>query len=424
MTAVPLPPLADRDHRFADLPRLPGGLRYARARLLLGIAGVGAAVLLAAAALALGLPGRLMTADPAQPIAAAVAQVLAALLAPTLLLAPLDVLGGTVVRGRVPLGTWGGRWLRGVTVQFAVWGAAAAVLLAAGRAGAALGGRTGAAAAAVAAFAVVQGVLLVGRPRLARLVAPLRVRAVGEAAPADAAWLADATRAAGLDPARVRLVDAPDPGFTGGWIGVRAPVLWVPAHWHALPREVLVAQLARQRAVAGLGLHRRGVLGALVWNAAGLAAVLAVVPAADPTTAAGLVAMVAGMTLWAFAGALVLPTPSRAAVYVADAAAARQVGAGQVRAAVVALDRWQDDEAERRPVVEAVFHPVPARGRRVRRLTELERPGSDADADPALPLHQIARHAQFLAWGALSPLARAVHCNVGRPSLWVMWPGD
>jgi hypothetical protein len=93
----------------------------------------------------------------------------------------------------------------------------------------------------------VQGVLLVGRPRLARLVAPLRVRAVGEAAPADAAWLADATRAAGLDPARVRVVDAPDPGFTGGWIGVRAPVLWVPAHWHALPREVLVAQLARQR---------------------------------------------------------------------------------------------------------------------------------------------------------------------------------
>jgi hypothetical protein len=148
------------------------------------------------------------------------------------------------------------------------------------------------------------------------------------------------------------------------------------------------------------------------------------VPAADPTTAAGLVSTVAGMTLWSFVGALVLPTRSRAAVYAADSAAARQVGAGAVRAAVVALDRWQDDEAERRPVVEAVFHPVPSRGRRVRRLAEQERPGSYADAAPALPAHQVARHALYLAWGALSPLARAVHCNVGRPALWVVWPGD
>jgi hypothetical protein len=36
----------------------------------------------------------------------------------------------------------------------------------------------------------------------------------------------------------------------------------------------------------------------------------------------------------------------------------------------------------------------------------------------------VARHALYLAWGALSPLARAVHCNVGRPALWVVWPGD
>jgi hypothetical protein len=99
MTAVPLPALAAPAHRFADVPRLPGGLGYARARLLLGIAGVGAAVLVAAAALAFGLPGRLMVGDPAQPLGAAVAQVLAALLLPTLLLAPLDVLGGTVAAG-------------------------------------------------------------------------------------------------------------------------------------------------------------------------------------------------------------------------------------------------------------------------------------------------------------------------------------
>jgi hypothetical protein len=149
-----------------------------------------------------------------------------------------------------------------------------------------------------------------------------------------------------------------------------------------------------------------------------------VVPAADPATAAGLVSTAAALTLWSFLGALVLPTPSRAAVYAADQAAAARCGAAPVRDAVAAIDRWQDDEAERPAAVETVFHPVPAAGRRARRLGTPSAPHAGDHPAPALAAHQVARHALYLSWAGLSPLARAVHCNAGRPALWVVWPGD
>jgi hypothetical protein len=415
----------------ASLPAAPpsgaGRLTYARARLWLGITGVGAMVVLAAAALLLDLPGQLLAADPAQPLPAAVGQVVLAMLVPVALLVPLDVLGGrVVVRDRRPAGAWLAGWGRGVVAQLAVWAGSAALLLAAGRLGGAWNGRAGAVAGALAGLLVAQLALLLARPLLARLVGGLRVRRVDPAAPADA-WLTAAARSADVEPARLRVVDAGDgdaldTGFTGGWAGIAPVALLVPAHWAELAPDALAAQLARRQAVARAGLHTRGVLGALLFNVVGAGLVLGFAPGADATTAAGLVTLVAWATLWSFAGALVLPTPSRAAVYAADAAAAERVGAPAVRAAVAALDRWQDDEAERAPAVEAVFHPVPARGRRLARLADAT-PVAGAPAGGAAA-HQLARHALFLAWGTLSPLARAVHCNVGRPALWVFWPGD
>jgi hypothetical protein len=68
--------------------------------------------------------------------------------------------------------------------------------------------------------------------------------------------------------------------------------------------------------------------------------------------------------------------------------------------------------------VETIFHPVPARSLRLAALDGTYTPST------ALAAHHAARHALYLAWGLLSPLSRAVHCNVGRPALWVIWPGD
>jgi hypothetical protein len=331
--------------------------------------------------------------------------VLLALLVPTALLFPIDLLGGhAVVRERLPVPAWLAGWLRGVAVQFAVWAVAAAALLCAARAG-------GAPAALLAGVAL-QLALLAARGAIARAAAPLSVTT-------PAAPLAEAARAAGVAPARVRTVATFDGGFVGGWLGAlpgRA-VLWVPASWLTMPRPALVAALARRRATLALGLHGRGVLLAVGWNALGLALAL-VAPGADARTAAGLLTVVAWATLWSFVGLLVLPTPSRRAVHVGDRAAAASHGAAGLREAIVWLDVRQDDEPARPRGVETVFHPVPARTLRLAALDGAYTPPT------TLAAHQAARHALYLAWALLSPLSRAVHCNVGRPALWVVWPGD
>jgi hypothetical protein len=68
--------------------------------------------------------------------------------------------------------------------------------------------------------------------------------------------------------------------------------------------------------------------------------------------------------------------------------------------------------------VEQVFHPVPSPTNRVHALAQ------------GGPLHgsaapwRVARTELYLSWTQLSWIARAVHCNAGRPELWVLFPGD
>jgi len=320
-----------------------------------------------------------------------------------LLQLPLDVLGGLVaVRRPPPRARWARAWARGVLVQLLVWLAAAAAVMAAAR----VAGDAG----VLATVVVAQVVLLTGRGALARLVASLPDADVD-----TARAVADAAREAGLGGLRLRVVAVEDEAFVGGWTSVRARTLHVPARWTLLPRATLVAQLARRAAVRGAA-HHYGVLVALAWNTAGLALALWA-GGADVRSAAGVVTLFAQLVPWSFLGLLVLPTTSRTAVLAADAAAARMVGAAAVRDAIVRLDAWQDDEPTRPRAVEAVFHPVPARARRLAAL-------DDGHARRGAGAHQAARHAPYLAWAVASPLARAVHCNVGRPALWVLWPGD
>jgi hypothetical protein len=66
--------------------------------------------------------------------------------------------------------------------------------------------------------------------------------------------------------------------------------------------------------------------------------------------------------------------------------------------------------------VETVFHPIPALRRRIARLEEGR--ASEGGAWHA------ARMALFLSWASFGLLGRAVHCNCGRPELWVLLPAD
>jgi len=77
------------------------------------------------------------------------------------------------------------------------------------------------------------------------------------------------------------------------------------------------------------------------------------------------------------------------------------------------LDKLQDDEPERSILIETIFHPVPSVDNR--RVVSLGK----------IPVAwHAARMTLFVSWACMGMLVRAVHCNVGRPELWVMLPTD
>jgi len=62
-----------------------------------------------------------------------------------------------------------------------------------------------------------------------------------------------------------------------------------------------------------------------------------------------------------------------------------------------------------------VFYPIPSAQERLRALGKA----------PALPvIGNVARTNLFLSLATLTLLGRCVHCNAGRPELWVFPPSD
>lgn len=364
-------------------------MTYARARLLVGITGVGIWVVAAVAFLAAGGADALPGADATfSDQAAALAAVLAVYAVVSL---PFDLLGGYVLprrfgrecpdRDSYVLG-----WARGVLVQSVVMALAVLVVVAVGRQGGA-----GWALVMVAAIALAIGF---ARLPLARMVADL------PPAPADE------------DLPDVAFVHAADPGFTGGIADAGRRII-MPAAWRdALGRDLPV-EVARRRAVAA-GPYLLGLLVAAAWTVGGVAIAI-VLPGGGVASVGQVVAAGAWFTLWSFVGLLVLPSVSRPAVLAADAAAAREFPADQVARTIGVLDGLQDDEPERPDVVEAIFHPIPAAGRRA---------GALASGRTGLRPWHVARMALPMSWCMLGLLGRAVHCNAGRPELWVMLPSD
>lgn len=384
-------------------------MTYARARLWLGICGVGTWVLLSLAALLFQLPQWAFDGWEPTPAAdlAGLAAMLAAYVAVSL---PFDALGGWILpekfgRNVPPLGRFLAGWLRGAAVQGAVMIGCGAVLLTAARAGGPW--------AAVGAAAGLMLLLLALQERLAVLVGGLRP------APADTSPVRRTLERWGVLPPKLSVLAAGDPGFVGGPVGVPGfERVVVPESWLAgrLSPDAAAAQIARRVGVMSAGSRLRGVLAAMGWNLAGFALALQI-PGADPATLAGLATLAAGFTLWSFLGLLLLPTVSRAGVYEADLFARRAgVPADLIARTAAEVDRFGDDEPARPGWIEAIFHPVPSVDNRLRHLGN--------GAHRPVGAWQAARTALFLSWACWGLLGRAVHCNSGRPQLWVLLPGD
>ena len=390
-------------------------MTYARARLWLGISGVGFWVTLAATLL-------LTQATPfsdsytAQPSLANDAKKLSGWLGFYVLLsAPFDWLGGYWLPRRFgrtapPLPNFIAQWVRGVLGQSLVLLAAGLTLLVAGR----VGGRWGSVLAAL----LVMSVLLAAQGWLARFIGGLHTVALS-LQPYEQ-WLARW----GVKVPAVTVLQVSDPAFVGGFVGwpgrerLILPASWIQqkAGLPALSEEAVATQIARRIGVVERGSRQRGIWLALLWNVTGFALATAL-PGAGVTNTGELLMMACGFTLWSFLGLLILPSFSRPGVFEGDYFAAQHgIPLTALEHTSASLDQWQDDEPARSPLIETIFHPIPSvQSRRQQLATQVSEPRG---------AWQAARIALFLSWGCLGFLSRAVHCNSGRPELWVLFPGD
>lgn len=358
----------------------PDQTLLARRRLALGIANVGFWVLAASGRLLWLVIHRV---DPWTARADIVV-----LLAVVMVQAIFDFIGGFLLMPPpiAPLGQFFSRWLRGAAAHTLVLGGV--------------------------------GALSYGSFCLVGSFAPAMLLAMAGLA-LGRGWLLEAVggvRAAGLAPAveRVIVVEADDPAFTGGIDGWGAPATsLLPGAWlRDLPAGDVAVESARRRWQIARGLPGRALLLILGWNLLG-ATVGSFALGLDGRAPAGaLLLHVCWMTLWTFGSLLILPSLSRRAVFAADRAA---LDAGQ------APQEWigrfpglVGEDGGANPLVQTIFYPVPSARERLRHLTRPRIAGFVPG--------NLARNNLYYSWAACTLLGRAVHCNVGRPALWVFPP--
>ncbi len=380
-------------------PRASG---YGRARLWLGISGVGTMVAFSGVALAIGLPSR-ASGLFAPSFRGQALMLVAFLVAYVAIQFPFDVLGGYVLPRRFgrhhlqPL-KFAGKLLRGV--------AAHTLLLALIGAGLLLAGRTLGVPGVVGACALSSLALLATRLPLARIFSPLRRSTIDKSAVQS-------------EPSQLptEFLASDDEGFTGGIIGVLRPRrALMPERWLQELGQPGITVVTRRRELAvRTGSWARGRLLAVVFTLLGVVLAAFVVGPARIGTGEGIITFSLVFTLWSFIGLLTLPTPSRAGVAEVDAGLrASGIDADLIDETIRKLDTLQDAEPERPVGVEAIFHPVPSVRSRIEGPMN-RNPRGFLDA---------ARSSVFLSAAGLGLLGRAVHCNCGRPALWIFLPSD
>ena len=339
-------------------------MTYARARLFLGITGVGTWVVLSL----------LWLQDPPQPWDLLIYWIAISF--------PLDLTGGQLLPRRFAQPTqdffpWFRQWARAVGVQVLVFVVSGALLLL---------------AATPQIVIAAQAIILVALVALQELIA----RASGAIQEFNSTSLMSMP---------ATLYRSEDPDFSGGITGLPGfERLVLPQGW---PGAVALVSMVRRRRLVETGSRSAGVFIAMAWSLIGfaLASYDGIFSGQDLSRVALL------FTLWSFVGLLTLPALSHRGTQFADYLTLKEVGLDKFEVYL----NWLDDEAEdTHPTVERTFYPIPARESRQKALQ------SKASFAP----WNVARMALFLSWGCWGLLGRAVHCNAGRPALWVYPPVD
>ncbi|MBL8154975.1 MAG: hypothetical protein JNM70_12400 [Anaerolineae bacterium] len=392
-------------------------MTYARARLYLGISGVGFWVIVSVLALIAGLPNLLFPTLDADPNETA-GRLLLLIGLYNLFSLPFDLLGGYVLPRRFNrpapenIVSYLIGWLRAALVQ-------AVILLGAGMLFIAAGKQSGNRLLVAFLALVVMLIQVAAQGWIARLA--------GSFTPvsADLSAVGKALKHWGLAlPDSITVGRSRDAGFVGGLAGLPGlETLIVPAAWvQSLTPEQVAAQIARRIGAIQTGGRERGLYLAILWNLIGFYIAISLAGTEAVISARGLFTSALIFNLWSFLGLLILPSLSRPGVYDADRFAHKAGAPVPTLVEVIeTLDKQQDDEPSRTRWIETIFHPIPAVENRVDRLHDRH---DQHERHRNWGGWHGARMALYLSWGCLGMLGRAVHCNSGRPELWVLFPGD
>lgn len=380
-------------------------MTYGRSRLWLGITAVGSLVCFAAIALALDLPEKWLESQPGLGKTSFI-QLLAVTGIVTAWLTPFDLLGGFVLpisfhKSVKPISLLLRNYVVGILLQGLLFVAFGSLIIAVGHEFGIVG-----ALILVSLFAMV---CLIIRDKVIRYRA-LKPNSLSEK-------LLNATSMAErweTSIPRILVVDHDDEGFTGGIIGFgKNCEIILPRAWLFFETEQLAIAIARRAIAVNNGTYTRGLVFAFFWNLVGFG-LSYMLPGASVANVAGFVTLLCGFTLWSFLGLLTLPTISRKASSMVDTKLVeKEVSFDLIMRTASSMDRLQDDEPERPTFVETIFHPVPS----VRRRKQHQ-------VVKGLVAWNVARTALFFSWSCLGFLSRSVHCNIGRPDLWLMLPTD
>ena len=380
-------------------------MTYARSRLWLGITGVGSLVVITGLALVFGLPDAWFAQDDAT-IGVELTQLclLTAFVAAWLM--PLDFLGGywlprAYERSKVSFSSWLVQYLATVLLQAMLFVGFGCGILLASQSFGMLGGVL-TVLTAIGLCVCLRNWLVSGR----RAESAESTSKLVDALSLVQSW--------NVYVPKTMIVDHGDPGFTGGIIGwgKRLKIV-VPSSWLRFSTEQLATCIGRRALAVQTGSYQRGIIAAVLWNLAGFLG-CTWLTGSDLATVSGLVTTVCWFTLWTFVGLLTLPTLSRnASLKIDQQLRERGASSDWILSTTFAMDQLQDGEPERRPLIEAIFHPIPSVASR-----------NATESGSGFGAWNVARTTLFFSWACLGFLSRAVHCNVGRPELWTMLPSD
>ncbi len=210
-----------------------------------------------------------------------------------------------------------------------------------------------------------------------------------------------------------------DIGFTGGLSFFQKGSI-IPKQWiESFSQEEISLLLKRREFLTKNHSHLVGIWGAILFNTVGLffgylGCLATGISLEDNGYLSYVLVWSSSVTLWGFVGLLVLPSLSQKATLVGDSVWSKD-NKDTVSTLVAKLDAYQDKEPNRKPQIQKIFHPIASVAIRLEHLGKIEN---------NIVAWHIARYALFFSLPVLSLLGRAVHCNVGRPELWVFLPSD